>query len=157
MRSPRFSGRANSAFTELRFSRDVNPVSTNSCFGRHRRHIASKCAGASRRAPSSDTFVSVTLFFPLDTHNTFPGTPPLIQDVRHYISTIFSFYLNDMFICSTGLIITNNEHWAIHKIKKTRLTGTILESFGSLDLNCNLTVLYKSYRNCCNVSHSASV
>jgi len=70
------SHRTNSAFTELRVLRYVNPVSDNYPFGRHKRQITSKCAGASRHTPSSHTFVSVTLFFSLDTHNKLPGTQP---------------------------------------------------------------------------------
>ena len=77
------SNRTNSAFTEVWLLRYANPVSNNYRLFRNGNKITSKCAGASRHGPPSHTFVSVTLFFSLDTHTTHSQHARLYIWARH--------------------------------------------------------------------------
>ena len=97
-RQSRDSNRANSAFTEVWVLRYANPVSNNYRLFRNGNQIRSKCAGASRHAPPSHTFVSVTLFFSLDTHNTLPGTRPTHQGTSDIIFVYFKIHISMIFL-----------------------------------------------------------
>ena len=92
------TNRTNSAFTEVWFLRYANPVSNNYRLFRNGNQITSKCAGASRHAPPSHTFVSVTLFFLLDTHNTLPGTRPTHQGTSDIIFVHFKTHISMIFL-----------------------------------------------------------